>query len=243
MAARAITPAGPIALPPSCTTSGPGSVIRPGEKYTHGGSTELGAECRSVRETEKWASCRIRPRPCVSWASVADSLTALEIWQPHPPQFQRGSNRTDQDHVWASYWWVASTIGSDTTISTGCPPPDARRLHACRRRRDIVDLVLRCGAARPGRRSSVPVHRARRCETGNSNCHFPPQRSARNWQRSHDRRDAPERETVRSWLHPRWDGGRRAHAAASPRRVCYPRPTISRSPCVLRRARSGAVAG
>ena len=62
--------------------------------------TRTRAECRSIRETERWAACRIRPRPGVSWASVADSLTALEIWKPHGPELQRGSNRTDQDQVW-----------------------------------------------------------------------------------------------------------------------------------------------
>ena len=88
------------------------------------------AECRSVRETERWASCRIRPRRGVSWSSVADSLTALEIWQPHPPEFQRGSNRTDQDHVWGEllvdgeyHWFWYYDLDR-------LPTADARRLHA-----------------------------------------------------------------------------------------------------------------
>ena len=88
------------------------------------------ADCRSMRETEHWAVCRIRPRPGVSWASVADSLTTLEIWKPHAPELQRGSNRTDQDVVWGEillggeYRWFW-----DYDLDR-LPTAEARRLHA-----------------------------------------------------------------------------------------------------------------
>lgn len=57
------------------------------------------AGCRAVSQTEKWATCRIRPRRETSWQAVADSFEALEVWAlpPGHSEERRGSRRTDQE--------------------------------------------------------------------------------------------------------------------------------------------------
>jgi hypothetical protein len=55
--------------------------------------------CRTVSQTDKWATCRIRPRRETSWQAVADSFAALEVWALPPGNLEerRGSRRTDQE--------------------------------------------------------------------------------------------------------------------------------------------------
>lgn len=55
--------------------------------------------CRSVHQTDRWATCRIIPHGEISWQMIADSLSALSIWDLPPGHVaeRRGSNRSDQD--------------------------------------------------------------------------------------------------------------------------------------------------
>jgi hypothetical protein len=59
--------------------------------------------CRSVHQTNRWATCRIIPEPGISWLGVADSIRALDIWDLPPGHVEerRGSHRSDQDGVLA----------------------------------------------------------------------------------------------------------------------------------------------
>jgi hypothetical protein len=74
-----------------------------GREVSPGWVRESRNGCRSVHQTNKWATCRISPEPGTSWQAIADSLHALDIWglPPGHVEERRGSRSSDQDGVLA----------------------------------------------------------------------------------------------------------------------------------------------
>ena len=74
-----------------------------GQDVSPGWIREARNGCRSVHQTNRWATCRISPEPGTSWQAIADSLRALEIWglPPGHVEERRGSDWSDQDGVLA----------------------------------------------------------------------------------------------------------------------------------------------
>lgn len=64
---------------------------------------EARSGCRSVHQTNGWATCRISPEPGTSWLAVADSLRVLDVWELPPGHVEerRGSHWSDQDGILA----------------------------------------------------------------------------------------------------------------------------------------------